>query len=326
MNIEQMTRAEINEHWRTAVDQADPTSGNAHFHFARAILAARDAQWAAAQQRVLAEQAVPVAYTQFLTDVTTAAGLIEHGKQDKKFAARLGEEAARLRTEHFASPPAPREAQTSMVLVPDWKGYALLGAGRYIINHSADFDPALGAELFITLATEEDRAGDRKIGETRDSRNPGQPVESEDMVLRIGFLNERGLFALEDQLRIIRETHFAVEVAQPATEQAEAPSDGCRHGIAGYCTECNKQKVLREATQPTASAEQAEAPIDADPLTPEQEEWVMDLAEKHNLGRRVPQIGAMRGVAPDVFYTDASYRTHELFCFAAALLSTKELT
>lgn len=80
------------------------------------------------------------------------------------------------------------------------------------------------------------------------------------------------------------------------------------------------------APSPDGKAEQAEAPSDADPLTPEQEEWVMDLAEKHNLGRRVPQIGAMRGVAPDVFYTDASYRTHELFCFAAALLSTKELT
>lgn len=61
-----------------------------------------------------------------------------------------------------------------------------------------------------------------------------------------------------------------------------------------------------------------------DPLTPEQEEWVMDLAEKHNLGRRVSQIGTMRGGAPDVFYTDASYRTGELFSFAAELLSTKE--
>lgn len=59
-----------------------------------------------------------------------------------------------------------------------------------------------------------------------------------------------------------------------------------------------------------------------EPLTPEQEEWVMDLAEKHNLGRRVGQIGALRGVAPDVFYTDASYRTQELFDFAAELLAT----
>ena len=75
-----------------------------------------------------------------------------------------------------------------------------------------------------------------------------------------------------------------------------------------------------EASKPV----QAEAPSnDADPLTPEQEEWVMDLAEKHNLGRRIGQIAAMRGKYPDVFYTDASYRTHELFCFAAELLATQ---
>lgn len=81
--------------------------------------------------------------------------------------------------------------------------------------------------------------------------------------------------------------------------------------------------IAQPSTEPS-KPEQAEAPGDSDPLTPEQEEWVMDLAEKHNLGRRVSQIGTMRGVAPDVFYTDASYRTHELFSFAAELLSTKE--
>ncbi len=78
--------------------------------------------------------------------------------------------------------------------------------------------------------------------------------------------------------------------------------------------------TAQEASKPV----QAEAPgEDADPLTPEQEEWVMDLAEKHNLGRRIGQIAAMRGKYPDVFYTDASYRTHELFCFAAELLATQ---
>ena len=118
--------------------------------------------------------------------------------------------------------------------------------------------------------------------------------------------------------------------------QAEAPSDAARevlaagivhhYGVPEEASFACARRVLALASKPTAGPEQAEAPSDADPLTPEQEEWVMDLAEKHNLGRRVPQIGAMRGVAPDVFYTDASYRTHELFCFAAALLSTKELT
>lgn len=104
---------------------------------------------------------------------------------------------------------------------------------------------------------------------------------------------------------------------------AEHVAKGDPRDVAAYCAFLWHHGEST-ATQPTASPEQAEAPSDADPLTPEQEEWVMDLAERHNLGRRVPQIGAMRGVAPDVFYTDASYRTHELFCFAAELLSTKE--
>jgi hypothetical protein len=94
------------------------------------------------------------------------------------------------------------------VIAPAWKGYALLGTGNYVIQHSAEFDPELGAELFITLATDEDREGGRQIGESRATRNPNQPVYPEDMVLRIGFLSERALFALEDQLRTIRELHF----------------------------------------------------------------------------------------------------------------------
>lgn len=37
-----------------------------------------------------------VSKSQFLTDVITAAGMIAHGKQDKKFARRLSDEASRL--------------------------------------------------------------------------------------------------------------------------------------------------------------------------------------------------------------------------------------
>lgn len=44
----------------------------------------------------------PVVYVQFLTDVRTAAGLVAHGKQDKKFAEHLADECARLQVEHFA--------------------------------------------------------------------------------------------------------------------------------------------------------------------------------------------------------------------------------
>jgi hypothetical protein len=113
------------------------------------------------------------------------------------------------------------------VLAPEWRGYALLGSGQYLINHSADFDPDLGAELIITLATDEDREGDRQIGESRPTKNPGESIQADDMVIRIGFLSERGLFALEDQLSEIRKLHFAAapspEALQPT--QAEAPSE-----------------------------------------------------------------------------------------------------
>lgn len=72
-------------------------------------------------------------------------------------------------------------------------------------------------------------------------------------------------------------------------------------------------------------AQQDAVDAEAVALSPEQEEWVMDLAQKHNLGRRVGQIGTLQGVSPDVFYTDASYRTQELFDFAAELLASSEL-
>lgn len=148
----------------------------------------------------------------------------------------------------LASPPAPQEAQA----VPP--GFALVSVEQ--LTH--------WKQRVNTLASLSLKAERHEVG---------------------GCLKTEIADVIADPLNIAED--LAAPVAQPATEQAEAPSD-------------------------------------ADPLTPEQEEWVMDLAEKHNLGRRVPQIGAMRGVAPDVFYTDASYRTHELFCFAAALLSTKE--
>ena len=37
-----------------------------------------------------------ILFRQFLTDVITAAGLLAHGKQDKKFAERLSAEAYAL--------------------------------------------------------------------------------------------------------------------------------------------------------------------------------------------------------------------------------------
>lgn len=108
------------------------------------------------------------------------------------------------------------------------RGYALLGTGQYCIKHTLDFDHELGAELLITLATDEDKSGNRQVGESRDDPEPGKPIQPEDMVIRIGFLSERGLFALEDQLAWIRKLHFAAApIPQQVAQQAQperAPS------------------------------------------------------------------------------------------------------
>jgi len=94
------------------------------------------------------------------------------------------------------------------------RGYALLGTGNYCINHSAEFSSRLGAELVITLATDADKSGNRQIGESRDNTNDTPPIQADAMVIRIGFLNERGLFALEDQISKLRALHFPDSKAQ----------------------------------------------------------------------------------------------------------------
>lgn len=110
-----------------------------------------------------------------------------------------------------AQPVQPAGAQ--------FRGYALLGSGKYMLNHSDDFHPELGAELIITLATEKDKEGNRQIGETRDNPDHRQPIQPEDMVVRIGFLNERGLFALENQLAEIRKQFFADDKSPDSAHQ-----------------------------------------------------------------------------------------------------------
>ena len=52
-------------------------------------------------------QQEPVAFSQFLSDVVTAAGLLSHGKTDKSLAARISEFAFRLRTS-----PQPAQQET----------------------------------------------------------------------------------------------------------------------------------------------------------------------------------------------------------------------
>lgn len=139
-------------------------------------------------------------------------------------------------------------------LVPDWKGYALLGTGHYVINHTADFDEKLGAELLITLANEDDKSGNRQIGESRDVTDQ-KLIESDQMVIRIGFLNERGLFALEDQLRYIRQLHFA---ASPRQQQVQ-PFLSCtcfNETDRMYCTSKGKCSRVVAAAAPAAPEQQ----------------------------------------------------------------------
>ena len=48
-----------------------------------------------------------VEVSQFLTDALTAAGMVRHGKQDKKFAERLADRCVRVRSAWYAEQPAP---------------------------------------------------------------------------------------------------------------------------------------------------------------------------------------------------------------------------
>jgi hypothetical protein len=83
------------------------------------------------------------------------------------------------------------------------RGYANLGIGAYLINHSrAGEYPA----LVITIATEQEKEG-RVIGDERDNP-PDAEIRVEDMVVRLDFANVAGLDALEAQLRHVREVHF----------------------------------------------------------------------------------------------------------------------
>lgn len=99
--------------------------------------------------------------------------------------------------------PCEAPAPAQQTPADQCRGYANLGIGAYIINHSAAGSPA---ELVITLATERDIAT-RTVGDTIDNDPAGQ-IEAKDMVIRIGFANEAGMSALENQLRMLRDVHF----------------------------------------------------------------------------------------------------------------------
>ncbi len=96
---------------------------------------------------------------------------------------------------------------------PEHRGYAHLGTGQYLLNHSA----ALPAELVISVATEGEKAG-RVVGDDRENVD-GTVIMPDDMCVRIRFENVAGLDALEKQLRYLRDAHFpATKTEQGAQE------------------------------------------------------------------------------------------------------------
>jgi len=112
----------------------------------------------------------------------------------------------RLDAAPAAAPAAPAPSEC--------RGYAHLGIGAYVINHSrAGTEP----ELVISLATEEEKRG-RVVGDTRDNQ-PDAVLQPDAMVVRLRFENEVGFDALLHQLKLLREVHFP------------DPDDGRYHGF-----------------------------------------------------------------------------------------------
>ncbi len=130
---------------------------------------------------------------------------------DHEAAAAAGFEVRPL----YAAPPAPAASvPDGYVLAPHFRGFAHLGLGRYRLFHSR---PGVDAELFIVPATPDETAG-RVVGDLRDDGPDEIPAEL--MAVRLRFENAAGLDALEQQLRLLRETHFP---APPTNQEGAAP-------------------------------------------------------------------------------------------------------
>ena len=81
--------------------------------------------------------------TQFLTDVMTSAGLLMHGRTDKKLAQRIADGSARWRTELYASAPTQpslSDADIEKVITKgvksggiSWTGFKKDGKGKYAV-------------------------------------------------------------------------------------------------------------------------------------------------------------------------------------------------
>ena len=107
---------------------------------------------------------------------------------------------------------APQPEQVESKPVPDFRGYAALGTGQYLLN-ACPATEVLPAELVISIATEEEKAG-RVIGDLK-VVEPGTEIDPSSMAVRLAFFSVSGLDALEQQLRILREESFPNTTPQP---------------------------------------------------------------------------------------------------------------
>ena len=124
---------------------------------------------------------------------------------------------------------APQPEQVESEPVPDFRGYAALGTGQYLLD-ACPATKELPPELVISVATEEEKVG-RIIGDLMDVK-PGTELDPKSMAVRLAFFSVAGLDALEQQLRILREESFPNTTPQPdRTAELEAALKEARDGI-----------------------------------------------------------------------------------------------
>jgi hypothetical protein len=98
-------------------------------------------------------------------------------------------------------PPVADTAINGEATVPHFRGYALMGAGAYLLQ-MCDGDER-GPELVIYPATEDEKIG-RGVGDLgTEIKTEAIPIER--IAIRLQFASLEGLGALEQQLAFIRE-------------------------------------------------------------------------------------------------------------------------
>lgn len=126
-----------------------------------------------------------------------------------------------LAADHFrdvaekVAPAAP--VPDGWVMAPNYRGYVAFGTGQYLLDISAEANPA---ELIIHVATDAEKEG-RTVGDLRDKPNPGEVIQPEKMAVRLAFFTVAGLDALEQQLRLLRKEHFASSPAAPVVREPQ---------------------------------------------------------------------------------------------------------